>query len=163
MEQGHQQNMSAAMMRKHYMMFGLNVIVGLVIMYLGMFTMIWSTASFFNNLNMFYMSLIMLAPMTIVMLATMGMMMKNRSLNMILYAAFAIVFLLSFWAERVQGGVGDRQFVRSMIPHHAGAILMCKRASLRDAEVRDLCFKPNGIVESQTREIAQMNELLNRL
>lgn len=150
-------------MRKHYMMFGLNVVLGLIIMYLGMFTMIWSGSDFFNNLNMFYMGLIMLAPMTIVMLMTMGMMLKDMKLNMILYAVFVLIFVLSLWAMRTQAAVGDKQFVRSMIPHHAGAILMCNRASLRDAEVRELCFKPNGIVESQTREIAEMKAILKRL
>jgi uncharacterized protein (DUF305 family) len=49
-----------------------------------------------------------------------------------------------------------------MIPHHSGAILMCSRASIRDPEIRDLCFKPNGIVDSQTREIAQMRAFLAR-
>jgi uncharacterized protein (DUF305 family) len=58
--------------------------------------------------------------------------------------------------------VGDRQFVRAMIPHHSGAILMCSRAPIQDAEIRDLCFKPNGIIESQTREIEQMKAFLAR-
>lgn len=155
--------MNQGAMRQHYMMFALNVVLSFVIMYLGMFAMIWSTAHFFNNLNMVYMSLIMLAPMTIAMLLTMGMMLKNMKLNMILYAAFALVFVLSFWAMRAQGAVGDRQFIRAMIPHHSGAILMCNRASLRDQEIRDICFKPNGIVDSQTREIAQMKQILQRL
>jgi len=79
-----------------------------------------------------------------------------------LYGLFAVLFLLAFWAMRAQGGVGDRQFVRAMIPHHSGAILMCNRASIRDQEIRDLCFRPNGIVESQTREIAQMKAFLAR-
>jgi uncharacterized protein (DUF305 family) len=34
--------------------------------------------------------------------------------------------------------VGDKQFLRSMIPHHAGAILMCEKASIKDAEIRAL-------------------------
>lgn len=50
-----------------------------------------------------------------------------------------------------------------MIPHHSGAITMCNRAAIRDQEVRDICFKPDGIVESQKREIAQMNSILRRL
>lgn len=50
-----------------------------------------------------------------------------------------------------------------MIPHHSGAITMCNRAAIRDQEIRDICFKPNGIVESQKREIAQMRGILRRL
>lgn len=155
--------MSQDMMRKHYVMLALNLLLSGIIMYLAMFTMIWSFADFFNNLNMLYMALIMLMPMAILMLLMMGMMYQNRRLNMILYAAFAIVFALAFWAMRAQAVVGDRQFVRAMIPHHSGAILMCNRASIRDAELRDICFKPNGIVDSQKREIAQMEDILSRL
>ncbi len=53
-----------------------------------------------------------------------------------------------------------RQFLRSMIPHHAGAILMCQEASIQDAEIRRLC---GGIVSSQQSEIDQMKAMLDRL
>ena len=97
------------------------------------------------------------------MILMMGMMYQNKKLNTVLHAAFALIFILSFWAMRAQGLVGDRQFVRSMIPHHSGAILMCERASIRNTELRGICFKPNGIVESQVREIAEMKAILERL
>lgn len=155
--------MSEDMMRRHYMMFGLNLLISLVIMYLGMFAMIWSLGEFFNNTNVLYMSLIMLAPMGIAMLLTMGSMFINMKLNLILYAGLALLFVVAFAGLRAQALVGDRQFVRAMIPHHSGAILMCNRASIRDAEIRNICFKPNGIVDSQKREIAQMEAILKRL
>ena len=44
-----------------------------------------------------------------------------------------------------------------MIPHHAGAILMCKRARLGDPEVLALCRQ---IIASQTAEIAEMKAML---
>jgi len=44
-----------------------------------------------------------------------------------------------------------------MIPHHAGAILMCRQASLRDPELRDLCAR---IITSQQAEIEQMRAKL---
>ena len=40
-----------------------------------------------------------------------------------------------------------------MIPHHAGAILMCEQNELRDPQLRGLC---DQIVESQQREIDLM-------
>jgi hypothetical protein len=132
-------------------------------MYLAMFSMVWSVTDFFNNLNMAYMTLLMWAPMAIIMLLTMGSMYADRRLNMILYLAFAFVVALSFVAVRDQLLIGDKQFVRSMIPHHAGAVLMCNRAPIRDPEIRNLCFGNNGIVQTQTREIAQMRAILNRL
>ena len=154
------QHMSPDMMRSHYRMLGLNLVVSLIIMYFVMFTMIWSFGEFFNNLNMFYMAVMMATPMGILMLQMMGMMYPNKQLNRVLYALFALLFILAFWAMRAQGLVGDRQFVRAMIPHHSGAILMCNRASLRDPKIRALCFTPDGIVESQKREIEQMKAFL---
>jgi hypothetical protein len=165
MQQGQQTQgqMSEGMMRRHYMMLGVNLLISLAIMYLAMFAMIWSLGEFVQNINFLYMALVMWAPMAIVMLLTMKSMFMNSRLNMVLYAAFAAAFLLSFWGIRAQGLVDDRRFLQSMIPHHSGALTMCNRASLRDAEVRELCFKPNGIVESQKREIAQMEAMLERL
>ena len=165
MQQEHGQHgaMSREMMRRHYMMLGVNLLISLAIMYLAMFAMIWSLGEFVQNINFFYMALVMWAPMAIVMILTMKSMFMNSRINLILYAAFAAVFLLSFWGIRAQGLVDDRRFLESMIPHHSGAITMCNRSSLRDAEVRDLCFKPNGIVQSQTREIEQMEAILERL
>ena len=164
MQQGQEQGaMNGKMAGKHYTMLAFNLAISLIIMYLAMFAMIWSSDEFFNNTNMLYMALVMWAPMGILMLLMMPMMYPNKQLNMVLFGSFALVLILSFWAIRDQALVGDRQFVRAMIPHHSGAITMCNRASLRDQEIRDICFKPNGIVESQKREIAQMEAILERL
>jgi uncharacterized protein (DUF305 family) len=156
-------SMDRQMMQHHYKMLALNLALSLVIMYIAMFAMISSWGEFVQNINFFYMALVMWAPMAAVMLLTMKSMYKNSKLNVLLYVAFAIVFILSLAGIRAQGFVGDRQFVRSMIPHHSGAILMCGKAPIKDAEIRELCFGPNGIVESQKREIQQMKAILKRL
>ena len=70
--------MSPQMERHHYKMLALNLMVSLVIMYLVMFTMIWSFSEFFNNLNMLYMTLMMVTPMGVLMLLMMGSMYRNR-------------------------------------------------------------------------------------
>lgn len=160
----HQMNegMSPEMMRGHYRMLGVNMAINLVIMYLVMFAMIWAWGEFFQNLNFFYMALMMWAPMGVIMLLTMGMMYRDKKLNMVLYAAFGLIFVFSFIAIRDQTLVGNSQFVRSMIPHHSGAITMCERASIDNPEIRRICFAPDGIVASQKREIAQMEALLNQ-
>lgn len=155
--------MNGKMAGKHYTMLALNLAISLIIMYLAMFAMIWSFGEFFNNTNMLYMALVMWAPMGVLMLLMMPMMYPNKTLNMVLLASFALALILAFWAIRDQALVGDRQFVRAMIPHHSGAITMCERASIRDQEIREICFKPNGIIESQRREIAQMEAILERL
>lgn len=69
------------------------------------------------------------------------------------------MFAGSFVLIRTQTTVGDRQFLRSMIPHHSGAILMCREAPIRDAEIKALC---GGIIRSQQREIDQMKTILAR-
>jgi hypothetical protein len=147
-------------MTRNYAMLALNLILGAVIMYLAMFTMIWSFADFLNNLNMAYMALIMWAPMGVVMLLTMASMYQNRRLNLALYAGLAIVFVAALVGVRQQCLIGDRQFLTSMIPHHSGAVLMCERAQISDAEIKRLC---GNIIRSQAQEIAQMKTILARL
>ncbi|MEO6113900.1 MAG: DUF305 domain-containing protein [Sphingomicrobium sp.] len=165
MKKGHDQHgaMSQQMIRRHYTMFGLNMLVSTIIMYLVMFEMIRGWGEFVQNINFFYMALTMAMPMGALMLLMMRSMYADKRLNLILYIVLTVIFVGAFAAVRTQALVGDKQFVRSMIPHHSGAILMCNQSSLRDAEVRDLCFKENGIVKSQEREIAQMKAILWRL
>lgn len=142
------------------MMFWINMILGLIVMYVVMFSMIDGWRDFRNNLNMFYMAVTMWAPMGIFMLATMPGMFLNRSANIALYILFALLTVGSFWATRAQIAIDDRQFVDSMIPHHSGAILMCREATLRDAELKSLC---DTIIKAQREEIDQMQRIRNRL
>jgi uncharacterized protein (DUF305 family) len=146
-------------MKSPYGMLGANVGLSAVVMYLVMFTMIDSTADFYNNINNLYMTLMMVSPMAILMLLMMGSMYSSRKLNLALHAGFGAVFILSFWAMRTQALVGDEQFLRSMIPHHSGAILMCRESSIRDPEIVALCGQ---IEESQKSEIDQMKGILAR-
>lgn len=161
MEQGHQghDTMSSDMQRDHYRMLAVNLGLSLLIMYVAMFAMIWSFGEFVQNVNFLYMALIMWAPMAIVMMLTMKSMYQDGRLNIILYAVFALTLVLSFAAIRAQSLVGDRQFLRSMIPHHSGAILMCERSTIRDPEIQQLCRE---IIASQKAEIDQMKTLLDR-
>jgi uncharacterized protein (DUF305 family) len=61
---------------------------------------------------------------------------------------------------RQQTGVGDKQFLKSMIPHHAAAILMVEKAKLTDPEIRKLA---DGIIATQQREIEQMKAKIKEL
>jgi uncharacterized protein (DUF305 family) len=161
MHRGHDghDGMSAEMVRHHYLLLGINLMLGLAIMYFVMFAMIASWGEFIQNINFFYMALMMWAPMGALMLLTMPMMYPNKTLNMALHALFALVFILSTIGIREQGLVGDRQFLRSMIPHHSGAVLMCSQASITDPQIKQLC---GGIVASQKSEIKQMKAMLDR-
>lgn len=143
-----------------YAMFALNMVLSLAVMYLVMFSMVDGWSDFRNNINMFYMALTMVAPMGIIMLATMGGMYRRKSLNVALYAGLAVLFAAAFAGTRFQAAVGDRQFTASMIPHHSGAILMCREASLTDQALVKLC---DDIARAQREEIRQMDAILARL
>ena len=145
---------------KAYVMLAINLGLSLLVMYLAMFAMIWSWGEFIQNVNFFYMALMMWAPMGSLMLIMMGGMYKNKRLNMALHAIFALVLVLSFLATRQQWLVGDKQFLRSMIPHHSGAILMCRESTIRDAEIKRLC---DEIIPAQQREIDEMKQIMARM
>ncbi|ABS15953.1 DUF305 domain-containing protein [Pannonibacter sp. Q-1] len=143
-----------------YLMFWINMALGLIVMYVVMFSMIDGFQDFRNNLNMFYMAVTMWAPMGIFMLATMPGMFPRKGLNITLYAVFLVLTIASFAATRSQTLIGDGQFIDSMIPHHSGAILMCREADLRDAELLTLCEE---IIAAQRSEIEQMETIKARL
>ncbi|NKE67476.1 DUF305 domain-containing protein [Ramlibacter sp. RBP-2] len=146
--------------RHPYGMFALNMLLSLAAMYLVMFSMIDGWRDFRNNINMLYMALTMVAPMGIIMLATMGGMYRNKSLNVALYAGLVLLFAAAFGGTRTQASVGDGQFIASMIPHHSGAILMCREARLSDPELVKLCGE---IARAQREEIRQMDAIRARL
>jgi hypothetical protein len=146
--------------RRNYLMLGFSSIAMLVIMYLVMFTMIYSLGEFIQNLNFFYMAVMMATPMTVMMPLIMPAMYPDRRLNLILYGGCALLFVLSLIGIRTQALVGNTQFLRSMIPHHSGAILMCKEAKVSDPEIRTLC---GNIIRSQAEEIEQMRAIRRRL
>jgi hypothetical protein len=143
-----------------YLMFWINMALGLAVMYVVMFTMIDGLGDFRNNLNMVYMAVTMWAPMGIFMLATMPGMYPNRRANLALYVLFAALTAVSFWATRAQALIDDRQFIASMIPHHSGAILMCREANLSDPELVTLCGE---ITQAQREEIGQMERIAARI
>ena len=136
------------------------VLVSFAAMYALMYAMVNAFDNVVHGLNQAYMAALMASAMVIIELAVMWRMYGNRRLNLIILSVSAAALLLSWVAIRQQLGIGNRQFLRSMIPHHAGAILMCQQASVDDARVLALCNGPNGIVESQQAEITQMKEML---
>lgn len=146
-------------MKGSYRSLAFQTAVGGAIMYLVMFVMIDRLSSFYNNLNMVYMTLMMVAPMVVLMIVTMRDMFMSKTLNTVLLVGSVTVFLGSFALIRTQTTIGDTAFLRSMIPHHSGAILMCEQASLKDPNIVALC---GNIIKSQREEIAQMKALLAR-
>ena len=145
------------MMKNAYASLAVQTVIGGVIMYLVMFVMIDGLGSFYNNLNMFYMTLMMVAPMVVLMILAMRHMFPSKAANTALLVGSSVVFLGSFALIRTQTTIGDTAFLRSMIPHHSGAILMCQEANLTNPELVRLC---GGIIQSQREEIDQMKRML---
>lgn len=129
-------------------------------MYVLMFSMVNTARDVYHNLNTAYMAALMASPMVLIELWLMRAMYRRRAVNVVVAGVAVAVLALAFLAIRVQTGVADQQFLRSMIPHHSGAILMCREASIKDAELSALCDR---IIESQQEEIDQMNAIMTRL
>ena len=155
----HSSHMSTRKMGAYWSLAFQTVISG-VIMYLVMFVMIDGLDSFYNNLNMLYMTLMMVAPMVVLMILAMRHMFVSKAANIALIAASLVAFFGSFALIRTQTTIGDTAFLRSMIPHHSGAILMCREAKLADPELKTLC---EAIIGAQREEISQMESIRSRL
>ena len=135
------------------------VALSFVVMYILMYAMVDDFANVYNNLNQAYMAGLMAAPMIAIELVVMRSMYRNMRLSLMLIGASAVVAGICFLAIRRQAAIGDDQFLRSMIPHHAGAILMCENAPIERSEIKELC---RNIIASQRAEITQMRALLER-
>ena len=128
-------------------------------MYALMYAMVNAFENVLPNVNQFYMAGLMAAPMVLIELALMGMMYPNKRANVAIGAVSALLAVGFWFAIRTQAGVGNEQFLKSMVPHHAGAILMCEKAGVSDPEIRKLCGE---LIKSQPPEIAQMKRLLRK-
>jgi uncharacterized protein (DUF305 family) len=126
-------------------------------MYALMYAMVDRFANVIPNINQFYMAGLMTMPMIIFEVVLMGSMYMNKKLNTVIIAIGTVALVAFFLFIRQQSFVSDRQFLKSMIPHHASAILMCENAYLQDLEIRELCA---SIVSSQQQEIDWMKAKL---
>lgn len=143
-----------------YKTFGLMLSLSFFIMYGVMFLNLDDTGHIYLSITRTYMTLLMIAPMAVLMLSLMPMMYKNRGLNRIIYFSAVAVFILSVWMLRAQAAVSDSQYMRAMIPHHSSAIMTSSHADITDPELKKLSL---SIIASQEREIQQMQAILKRL
>lgn len=137
-------------------------LVSFATMYILMYAMVDSWTNVYPNLNQFYMASLMTAAMVIIELVVMHSMYPNKRLTISLITGAAIALALFFLLIQQQTAISDQQFLKSMIPHHGAAVLMCKQVPIQDKEIQQLC---TNIVSSQQSEIdwmkAQLGELEN--
>lgn len=146
--------------RDSYQKLGWMMLLSFVVMYILMYAMVDQLSNVIPNVNQFYMAGLMASPMLIIELLLMNKMYPNKKFNAMLMG-LGVVLLLFFWfGIRKQTAVGDVQFLKSMIPHHAGAILMVEESSLQDPEIRKLA---DDIIKAQHQEIEFMKKKIEEL
>lgn len=128
-------------------------------MYALMYAMVDRWGNVYNSLNQLWMALLMTAAMLVIELVVMRKMYPGRGRNAAILVVTVVALVGSWFAIRQQAAIGDDQFLRSTIPHHAGAVLMCEQAPVTNPEIVALC---GDIVASQRREIARMKAILAR-
>ena len=143
----------------HYSRLYLMAALSFIAMYILMYAMVDQLSNVYNNFNQAYMAGLMAAPMVLIEITLMSMMYPNKKKNIWIAAASVVVGVLCWVLIRQQAGIGNEQFLRSMIPHHAGAILMCEEHKATDPDIRRLC---GSIIASQKSEIAEMKSLLSK-
>lgn len=114
-------------------------LLSFISMYLLMYMMVDQFANVYPNLNQLYMAGIMTVPMILIELVLMRNMYANTKLNALITSSSLVIFIALIILLRKQVGISDKEFLKSMIPHHAAALLMCKQTSLQDPEIKELC------------------------
>jgi len=146
--------------KSHYRRLLVMTVISFIAMYVLMYAMVDRFANVYPNFNQLYMAGLMTAAMVAIEFVVMGGMYPNKRLNVVLVAV-SLMVLAAFWTLiRQQTAITNRQFLKSMIPHHASAILMCEQAPIHDADIQKLC---RGIVLGQQAEISQMKKKLSEL
>ncbi len=134
-------------------------IISFIVMYILMYSMVDIFSNAIPNLNQLYMTALMTGAMVIIEIILMGSMYAKKE-KMIGIGFGIILLIFSFIFIRNQTGISDKQFLESMIPHHASALLMCENAKLTDPEIKQLC---ESIISGQQEQIDWMKQKLKTL
>jgi len=148
------------MEKKNYRMLGVTLLISFALMYSIMYLNVDEFSHVYLNVTRLYMTLLMVSAMALLMLGMMRMMYQDRKINLIIAVSAIAVFLLALAGVRTQTGISDVQYMKGMIPHHSIAVMVSKKAHLKDPEVIRLS---QNIISAQEKEIAQMKKALERL
>lgn len=143
-----------------YVKLSIMTVLSFISMFVFMYMMVDSFRNVYPNLNQFYMAGLMTAPMIVIEIFVMWSMYNNKKANLIIVGVSIVLLVLFSLFIRKQTAISDREFLKSMIPHHGGAVLMCDNPGLQDAEIKALC---KGITSSQQSEIDWMKKKLAEL
>lgn len=129
-------------------------------MFVSSYAMVDIFAHVYFSINKIYMAALMSGLMGLINVFLMGDMYETKKLRNVLLAVSMLFVVLPLAFMRMQVFVGNRSFLRSMIPHHSSAILMCQEANITEPEIEDLC---KNIIEVQKEEIDIMEGFLQDL
>jgi len=151
--------MKEMMHKQAYLKLLYMVLLSFASMYILMYAMVNQLNNVIPNINQFYMAGLMTMPMVLIEMIVMSAMYMDKNRNKLIIILSFVGLVVFFLLIRFQGAVSEKQFLKSMIPHHASAILMCKETKISDPEIQVLC---SNIVSGQQQEIAQMKTLLDK-
>lgn len=140
-----------------YKRFAVMAVAMFIAMYFIMYAMIDGLNNLIPNINNLYMTLLLVSAMLIIELLIMKGMYQNKKINWAVIAVSLAIGIFSWFGIREQLFVGDKEFVKGMIPHHAAAVLMSEKAKLTDPELMEL---QKNILETQAKEIELMKRKL---
>ena len=140
-----------------YKRFAVMAVAMFVAMYFIMYAMIDGLQNLIPNINNLYMTLLMVSAMLVIEIWIMKGMYQNKKINWAIITVSLAIGIFSWFGIREQLFVGDKEFVKGMIPHHAAAVLMSEKAKLTDPELIEL---QKNILETQAKEIELMKRKL---
>ena len=147
-------------MANSYARFIAMIATSTVVMFALMYLNTYALDHVYFSETRLYMAVYMGASMAVVMLSFMLGMYASRGANIAIYAVAGLLFVASLGLLRTQATVQDVSWMKAMIPHHSIAILTSERARISDPRVRELA---DNIIETQRREIAEMQALIDDL
>jgi hypothetical protein len=140
-----------------YTNFLLMIVTAAVVMFCLTYIDTYQFSHVWFSQTRLFMTFIMAGSMALVMLFFMRHMYTNRAANTAVVIGSIGLMALGLWLVRSQATVDDIAWMKAMIPHHSIAILTSERARIADPRVRKLA---DGIIETQRREIAEMESLI---
>jgi hypothetical protein len=112
-----------------------------------------------NSIGKFYLSVIMALLMSLLELMMYDYHNHTFSRNIYIYCGLLLVFFIYFYRNQV--GINDKQYLAEMIEHHSMAVLTSNEI-LKKTDSYEVTKLANNIIQTQTDEINQMTNLLNK-
>jgi hypothetical protein len=90
-----------------------------VVYFVFMYMMVDRFSNVYPNLNQFYMAGLMTAPMIVIEIFVMWSMYNNKKANLMITGVSVVLLVVFAFFIRKQTAISDKEFLKSMIPHHA--------------------------------------------